>query len=351
MNWLDFQQDIYSLTRDDVEELNKEIIATYKAALVDINAQIEKQYAKYLASVGTQDVYNEMLKYNRLENILADVTKAYNAYSLKAQTITEHIVSISASNAFYRSMYASAWLDGNVRGILPYEMVELIVYGTAETWKAIPKSMADKFGGDLMAYKSKAGTLTEFLVKNRKEEIRQIQNTITLGLQQGKSYTQMAASIADVIGKITRKDGELTATGALANAFRIAQTEGNRAMNAASHAASTYLDEQGVSIEKQWLATLDSRTRSTHAHLDGKRVPVDKPFPGGAMYPGDFPSVGQNINCRCSVIDIIDGESPELRTGRDPNTGESKLFNWKGFDEWAKDNGLTRNKYGELYEK
>lgn len=351
MNWLDFQQSVYSLTQEDVEELNKEIIATYKAAREDITAQIEKQYAKYLTSIGTDDVYNEMLKYNRLQNLLSDVTTAYNAYSLKAQTLTEHVVSISASNTYYRSLYASAWLDGGLYGVLPYEMAELIVYGTAETWKAIPASIAARFGGDLAAYTSKAGTLTEFLVKNRKEEIRQIQNAIVTGLQQGKSYKQMSEIIAGIIGKVTKKDGVLTASGAMANAMRIAITEGNRAMNAASFAASSYLDGQGVDIQKRWLATLDSRTRSKHAHLDGKTIPVDERFPGGAMYPGDFPSAGQNINCRCTTIDIIDGEGPELRTGRNPTTGESGVMNWKDFAAWAKDHGLTRNKYGELYEK
>ena len=165
----------------------------------------------------------------------------------------------------------------------------------------------------------------------------------------------MSEAIAAVIGKVTKgAGGELTASGAMANAMRISMTEGTRAMNAASFAASTYLDELGVDIKKRWVATLDSRTRSSHARLDGKTIPVDEYFTLGsdrALYPGGFSQAKNVARCRCTTIDIIDGEGPELRTGRNPTTGESGVMGWKEFDQWAKDNGLTRNKYGELYEK
>jgi len=56
-------------------------------------------------------------------------------------------------------------------------------------------------------------------------------------------------------------------------------------------------------------------------------------------------------NCRCTTIDIIDGERPALRTGRDPVTNENTTFDWKNFDDWSKDHGLTKNVYGEIYTK
>ena len=351
MNWNSFQSGITELTQDDVIELNKKIVSMYRQSLKEIDALVKDFYLKTLSTVGTQEYYKNAIQYNRLNELQKKVALAYSEYSKKAQVLTEHVVSISASNAYYRSMYASAWLDGNIVGLLPYEMVELIVYGSADAWKAIPQSVADRYGGDLALYTSKAGTLTEFLISNRTKEITQIQNAIVTGLQQGKSYTQMSESIAAIIGKVTSKDGTLTASGAIANALRITRTEGTRAMNAASIASSMYLYGEGVKIEKEWVASLDDRTRATHANLDGKRVPVDEPFPGGAMYPGDFPSVGQSVNCRCTTIDIIDGESPQLRTGRNPNTGKNETFDYKGFDQWAKDNGITKNKYGELYAK
>lgn len=34
----------------------------------------------------------------------------------------------------------------------------------------------------------------------------------------------------------------------------------------------------GIKLKKQWLATLDNRTRHAHAMLDGQTLDTDKPF-------------------------------------------------------------------------
>jgi hypothetical protein len=86
--------------------------------------------------------------------------------------------------------------------------------------------------------------------------------------------------------------------------------------------------------------------------MDGQRVGVDEPFtyPNGvkAFTPGTTGIAKYDINDRETVIDIIDGESPKIRRGRNPITGENEVFSYKSFSSWAKENGLTKNKYGEL---
>ena len=62
----------------------------------------------------------------------------------------------------------------------------------------------------------------------------------------------------------------------------------------------------GIKVKKRWLATLDSRTRDAHQHLDNQVQEVDKPFRsdlGLIMYPGDFEAAAANVwNCRCTLV-------------------------------------------------
>ena len=63
--------------------------------------------------------------------------------------------------------------------------------------------------------------------------------------------------------------------------------------------------KKGVEIEKEWVATLDFKTRDAHRELDGQRVPVDKPFEVDGeeiMFPRD-PSAPAYLrcNCRCAM--------------------------------------------------
>jgi uncharacterized protein with gpF-like domain len=99
-------------------------------------------------------------------------------------------------------------------------------------------------------------------------------------------------------------------------AMTVARTETLGAYNGgmfrgfASIAAQT-----GGAWEKQWLATLDHRTRETHAHdtgADGQRVALMEPFVVGGfplMFPGDPDGPPQEvINCRCSMMLLRPGE-------------------------------------------
>ena len=85
----------------------------------------------------------------------------------------------------------------------------------------------------------------------------------------------------------------------------IARTETAGAMNFGSYA--TYKTE-GVG-KKEWVATMDDRTRDDHADADTQVVGIDEPFGIGdesLMYPGDPDGdPGEVINCRCTVSPIV----------------------------------------------
>jgi len=230
LNWKDFQENIFTLTENDIKDLMKEILSTYKLAIAEINAKLEKVYLTTLSGVDPSDsgYFIKMLERNRLETLKKEITKEYLAYSQRVGQMLEHVVSISASNAYYRSIYALSWIDGKVYAPLPYSMVELITYGTAAEWKAIPQKLIDKYGS-LLNYVAQEKTLTQMILQNRTAELDQILRAVTNGFQTGASYPQTAKTIKEIIMSITQKGGKSTMTGAGANAMRIGRTEGSRA--------------------------------------------------------------------------------------------------------------------------
>lgn len=64
--------------------------------------------------------------------------------------------------------------------------------------------------------------------------------------------------------------------------------------------------------QKEWLATMDNRTRDDHAEANGQVVGVDEPFLVGGyemMFPGDDSGgadASEIVNCRCTVLPVLD---------------------------------------------
>lgn len=69
----------------------------------------------------------------------------------------------------------------------------------------------------------------------------------------------------------------------------------------------------GFDLKKRWNATKDNRTRDSHAHLDGKVLPLDGEFLPGLSQPRDPHGAPAEIyNCRCWLSYVVDGAK---RTG------------------------------------
>ena len=73
----------------------------------------------------------------------------------------------------------------------------------------------------------------------------------------------------------------------------------------------------GVKVRKQWRATLDNRTRHTHAMLDGKDVALDELFDNGLKYPRDPNGVPEEVcNCRCRLRTVTPYTNAKTRSNR-----------------------------------
>ena len=95
---------------------------------------------------------------------------------------------------------------------------------------------------------------------------------------------------------------------ARARANTIARTETHSAASFANHQMGKELINTGISMQKQWVATSDERTREIHRIANGTRVSIDEHFVVGGMrmqYTGDPNGGAKNvINCRCVTLYI-----------------------------------------------
>lgn len=121
------------------------------------------------------------------------------------------------------------------------------------------------------------------------------------------------ALISDTIAKaiitgesIDRIADEIAEKTALSNAkasVRYARTSMTAAQNAGRISMLHEAHDMGIKVKKQWLATLDSRTRDSHASIDGEVKEIDEEFSNGLQYPGDpNGSAAEVWNCRCTLI-------------------------------------------------
>ena len=354
MTWKSFSDEAYRLTEAEIDALIPEITGQYKAAIKSINDKIKDVYADILSGVKPADYYNTMIKYGRLQKLLDNVTKDYMIFSKKAGKIIGSTGQIAMSNNFYRTQFTYPWLTPSLSfSLLPADLVQMSVYGSIEAYKRYKNSVLEKIFGAAENYMPKAGTLSEFLASNRLKEIQNISRSITQGLLQGNSYTKTSQAIKDIIGQFVRgADGTINATGAMANSIRIVRTESTRILNEASLVNTEYARSEGIEVERRWLATLDGKTRSSHAALDNKSEDSKGFFHIGgdrAKGPGGFSKVGNNVRCRCTTYESLNGSEPTLRNGRNPVTGDNEVFAFKDFDTWSKTNGLKTNSTGKLF--
>jgi hypothetical protein len=104
----------------------------------------------------------------------------------------------------------------------------------------------------------------------------------------------------------------------VARAEALARTEVIAASNMGAQARVDLMGDAAPPY-RQWLATMDGRTRPTHRHADGQVVERGQPFVvGGAslMVPGDPGGPAAEVmNCRCTVL-FTDQAAPLLVAGR-----------------------------------
>lgn len=156
---------------------------------------------------------------------------------------------------------------------------------------------------------------------------KQITASVTSSILQGKSIKHMADDLQKRITTMSRD-----------SAIRTARTAVTGAQNAGRMDSYAAAGKMGIKLKKEWLATLDARTRHSHAMLDGEQVAQDKKFSNGCRFPGDPQGPPWEIyNCHCTLIAALDGldTSSAQRRARNPATGQTEVISNMTYAEWA----------------
>lgn len=136
--------------------------------------------------------------------------------------------------------------------------------------------------------------LSEGLYNALGVDIKGLKKAISSEVARGIATNQTFSDIARNISNVSKAP--------LANAKRIARTEGHRIQQASAYDAQQAAKAKGADVVKQWDSTLDGATRPVHRELDGQIREVNEPFSAHgkkAMYPGDFGDPAEDCNCRC----------------------------------------------------
>lgn len=138
-----------------------------------------------------------------------------------------------------------------------------------------------------------------------------INSEVLQGILQGENMGDISNRVFGEIMKASKTEG-LTdeEMGALLKrnrdaSIRTARTIVTGAENKGRFDSYQRATDDGIILEKEWIATPGERTRDWHAELDKETKPIDRPFSnsiGLIMFPGDPGAHPSNVyNCRCSM--------------------------------------------------
>lgn len=171
---------------------------------------------------------------------------------------------------------------------------------------------------------------------------KKLNSAITQGILHGDSIPNIAKQLDSVT-----KSG-------MAAAIRNTRTAVTGAECAGRDESYRMAQADGVELVRIWKATLDNRTRHSHAAIDGETRDVDEAFSNGCMRPGDPSGDPSEVyNCRCTIVAHVKGYEKYHEQGK---YGNGKLGN-ETYDEWkerhiaALEKEQSKNSGGDLKTK
>ena len=313
-------------TDKELAKLEKRIAKVYKEAADDLQKTIDDYFAKFVkrdakqralleAGEITEQEYKQwrLAQMGRGERFKALQSRVAERYTEANKTAVRYVndatPGIYSLNRNY-SAYTIEKVAGNVGfDLWDEQTVKRMIVDNPEVMPYYPPEKALKRGIDL-AYGKK-----------------QISASVTSSILQGKSIPRIAKDLQTRMPEMNKS-----------SAIRTARTAVTGAQNAGRMDSYVAAEKMGIKVRKEWLATIDGRTRHSHAMLDGEVVDKDKKFENGCMFPGDPNGPPWEVyNCRCTLIASVDGvdTSNAQRRVRNPETGKNELVSDMTYSEWA----------------
>ena len=313
-------------TDKELAKLENRIAKIYKEAADDLQKTIDDYFAKFAkrdakqkarleAGEITEQEYKQwrLAQMGRGERFKAIQSRVAERYTEANETAVRYVndatPGIYSLNRNY-SAYTIEKVAGNVGfDLWDEQTVKRLIVDNPEVMPYYPPEKALKRGIDL-AYGKK-----------------QISASVTSSILQGKSIPGIAKDLQTRMTEMNKS-----------SAVRTARTVVTGAQNAGRMDSYAAAEKMGIKLKKEWLATLDSRTRHSHAMLDGEQEAQDKKFSNGCRFPGDPQGPPwETYNCRCTLVAAVEGvdTSTAQRRARNADTGETEVISDMTYAEWA----------------
>lgn len=321
-------------TDEEIEEIEKLIAKEYRKAHKKISKKLDDYLAKFLKKdekwqewvadgEKTEEEYLEwkkgqILVDKRWQDLWNQLAEDYtNAAEIALSICKEHAPDVYALNHNYATyeVEKGALLDTSYT-LYSRESVERMYRDHPKLYHNYGKAVAKRI---------KAG-------KQKAWDRKRIQSVLMQGILQGESIPNLTKRLEQV----TKGDHNA--------AIRNARTMMTGVQNAGRTDAYDRANNMGIPVRKQWLATVDGRTRHWHRQLDGVIVDNDKPFTnefGKIMFPGDPDADGANVyNCRCTLLAAIKGFEIDVT---DPSIRPMPKLKDMTYEEWKESHKSVSN--------
>lgn len=287
-------------TDKKIKKLERSINEVYAEAQADIEAKLNDFTRKYKVK---ESIHLKELKEGKITQEQFDNWKKGQVFQGKQwQAKRDQIIStIHNSNTI-----ATKIINGATIGVF--------MNNTNYTAYNLEHSKGVNFGFGIYdtstvsrLLKDNPDLLPKWKVDKKKDYVwnkKKVNNAITQGIIQGERLDQITNRISS--GLAAQNENTMKT---------FARTAMTGAQNAGREQRLMNLKAKGINVVKQWMATLDGRTRHSHRMMDGETLPVAKDkfhpvmFSNGCRYPGDPEGPAHEVyNCRCTMV----GDVPEF---------------------------------------
>lgn len=258
------EKEVQQAFLDSEKATLKKLESSYKDALDEINNKIQILMARQDADM--QHVIYQVQYQQALKTQVQSILETLQANEF--ETVSEYLTK-SYEDGFIGTMYN---LQG--QGIpLVFPLDQEQVVAAIQTESKLSETLYTALGKDV------------------KDLQKKIAGEISRGIATGMMYSEISRNVSNY-ARIPKN-----------NAMRIVRTEAHRIQCKATMDACDKAKSKGADVVKQWDASMDKRTRDSHASLDGEIRELEKKFSNGLMYPGDpSGSASEVINCRCALL-------------------------------------------------
>lgn len=292
--------------REWTDEQLKDMIKNLQKVYGEAKEEITKKWLDYMQKSGEkikalQKDYEHALKYGDKEEIkqarqkLIDAKKSQIYQSERYKALTDEFL----HNLADVNSVAVDYLNGQIPKVYAtnYNYIN-----TEYKSLKISFNLVDEHTVKLLMSNREIDLIPKKLdiPKDIRWNRKQLNSSVLQGILQGESMDKIAKRILPIVDNNKN------------SAIRNARTMVTNAECRGRLDRYENLENDGLVLEKKWIATPDKRTRDAHLVMDGQRVPIDKPFIDGdgyeLMMPADPTAPSKTIyNCRCSMSSRVVG--------------------------------------------